>query len=173
MSRVRIIDRRGSGSPAVADATGFAEKCTDSLVQWMCRIGEWGSCDELTYSPTRNEVVVDRRSARFGHIERSTWCILYEPRGRPWFPREHRFVTGRDKDKFCYLLGLHLIGRYENRRVPDYILRSPDFLAAAEKLIREYKEQHRCRIIGWLQVDPERLSMEVQALIVESVLKYA
>jgi hypothetical protein len=155
------------------DAAAFAEKCTGSLLRWMCRIGEWGSCDELTYSPTRNEVVIDRRPARYGHIESSSWCVLYESHGRPWFPREHRFMTGKDKDKFCYLLGLHLIGRHENRQVPGYILTNTNYIAAAERLVREYKEQHRRRIIGWLQVDPELLSVEAQALIVESALKYA
>ena len=121
MPKPKIIDRREPGSPAVLDSAGFAEKCCDSLVQWMCRIGAWGSCDELTYSPTRNEVVIDRRSARYGHIESSSWCVLYEPHGRTWFPREHRFMTGKDKDKFCYLLGLHLIGRYENHRSGEAI----------------------------------------------------
>ena len=70
-------------------------------------------------------------------------------------------------------MGLHLIGSYENRQVPEYILRSPEYLAAAEGLIRDYKERHRYRMIGWLQVDPEELSVETQALVVESALKYA
>ncbi len=173
MSTPRIIDRREPGSPAIADVAGFAAKCDNSLVRWVCRIGHWGDCEELTYSPTRNEVVIGRRLTRYGHIESSTWCVLYEVRGRPWIPRERRFMAGRDKDKYCYLLGAHLIGTYENRQVPDYLLASPDYVAAAERLIREHKEQHRYRIIGWLRVDPLALSMEAQALIVESTLKYA
>jgi hypothetical protein len=33
--------------------------------------------------------------------------------------------------------------------------------------------EYRSRVVGWLQVDPDRLSVEVQALAVESVLKGA
>jgi hypothetical protein len=172
MPKPKIIDRRGPESLAEVDAAGFAEKCADSLLRWVRRIGVWGDCDEMNYWPATNQIVIGRKSAVHGRIESSIGCFLHETRGKAWIPCERKFVRGRDRDVFCYLLGVCLIGSYEGDRVPDYILSSPDYIAAAERLIQEYREPFRHRIIGWLRVDPEALSVEAHALVTESALKY-
>lgn len=89
-----------------------------------------------------------------------------------WIPRERRFRQGRDRDKFCYLLGIHLRWKNESDRIPDYIAESPDYLAAAETLIRQSAERYKYKIVDWMRVDPERLSIEAQAQVTESALKH-
>ncbi len=173
MCAPKIIDRREPGSPVVADLANFAETCAGSLVRWERHVGAWGTCDVMIYSPPRNEILISQRPAWRGYLESVTWRSLHEVRGLAWIPRERRFAAGRHKDLFCYLLGSDLACGHRGPGVPDYILLSPEYLAGAERLIREFSGRLRYRLIGWLGIDPLALSVEGQALVTESALKYA
>lgn len=56
---------------------------------------------------------------------------------------------------------------------PCHVTESPHWLAAAERLLRDYDGELRHSVVGQLGIDPEALSTKAQPLLVEAAMKYA
>lgn len=146
--------------------------------------------DKIEYCPDEDVIIIrrvwlhstcPRRSDSDPDIKLSK--EIYHYGSAVWIPSVLRFASTppRKRAEFLQTLAHHYYATHLRNSIytirmselPSYLRDDPHYIKAAEKLIAAAQVEYRGRAVGWLQVDPERLSVELQALAVESVLKGA
>ena len=127
----------------------------------------------MEYSPSTNGITIGFQEAPRYSVQSICTGTLHMVERRVCIPGLQRWNSGRDKDHYCYLLGTYLICNQVEQWLPDHIAESPHWLAAAERLLRDNDGILRLRVVGQMGIDPEKLSVEAQALVVEAAMKYA
>jgi hypothetical protein len=170
----------------------FAKTCTGDLLcrkaSWVNRTDYARKGDKLRYYPDEDIVIISRAwlPPRYCRHESDPDSDIHPRKevyyyvSAVWIPSAFRFAStpAKKRSEFLRELATHYFevhlrnARYNiiMSELPSYLHDHPDYIKAAERIIRNAPLEYRGRAVGWLQVDPEALCAEVQALAVESVL---